>query len=284
MFDDFEFEDKFNPWTVTSLDDFLFYCCPECDHKSITKGVFIEHAVNNHPKSQDVIDSLESKVNLTSIKTENENNKTVENQRMQSNNSTSNNINEDIDETEPELDDQLGEVTKEETYDPTKIDTNESENDLTDEYNSTDSMTSYSLDGNDHSMETDTKESEAEFTASNSINEDFNEVLQVTSNDSDESVLIERSKLILQLKKVEVALPKLNDNIIRKYTKGTEDLLFEKDPDYTSQDQDSDSGDKTKLIEATYKAIECADCGQPFESNADYKKHYYGVHLKKHNL
>ena len=74
MFEDFEFEDKFNPWTVASLDDFLFYCCPECDYKSITKSVFIKHAVNNHPRSQDVIDSLNSKTNLTSIKIENENN------------------------------------------------------------------------------------------------------------------------------------------------------------------------------------------------------------------
>ena len=72
MFEDFEFEDKFNPWTVKSLDDFLFYCCPECDHQSITKNAFIKHAVNNHPRSQDVIDSLESKTNLILIKTEND--------------------------------------------------------------------------------------------------------------------------------------------------------------------------------------------------------------------
>ena len=57
MFEDFEFEDKFNPWTVKSLDDFLFYCCPECDHKTKTKSLFIDqdigvdgnkNAINKH--------------------------------------------------------------------------------------------------------------------------------------------------------------------------------------------------------------------------------------------
>ena len=61
LFEDFEFEEKFNPWNVTSLDDFLYYCCPECDTKTVTKSEFIGHAVNNHPRSQDIIDSLEGK-------------------------------------------------------------------------------------------------------------------------------------------------------------------------------------------------------------------------------
>ncbi len=39
-----------NPWMVTCLDDFLFYCCPECDHKLPTKNQFINHAWDNHPQ------------------------------------------------------------------------------------------------------------------------------------------------------------------------------------------------------------------------------------------
>ena len=56
MMENFEFEDKleekFNPWNVTGLDDFLFYCCPECDRRTVSKSDFIQHAVNNHPRSE----------------------------------------------------------------------------------------------------------------------------------------------------------------------------------------------------------------------------------------
>ena len=38
-----------NPWDVSSLYDFNYYCCPECDSKSQNKQDFINHASNNHP-------------------------------------------------------------------------------------------------------------------------------------------------------------------------------------------------------------------------------------------
>ena len=44
-----ELDEKSNPWNVTSLDDFLFYCCPECDNRTVTKNDLIKHALNNHP-------------------------------------------------------------------------------------------------------------------------------------------------------------------------------------------------------------------------------------------
>ena len=59
--ENFEFEDKFNPWDVNNLDDFRFYYCPECDFRNVTKNDFIKHAVTSHPKSHDVIDKLEGK-------------------------------------------------------------------------------------------------------------------------------------------------------------------------------------------------------------------------------
>jgi uncharacterized protein YlaI len=38
-----------NPWDVKRLDDFLFYCCPECSDRSATKEKFINHALFLHP-------------------------------------------------------------------------------------------------------------------------------------------------------------------------------------------------------------------------------------------
>ena len=41
-----------NPWSVADLDAFQYYCCPECDERESSKENFLQHALNNHPKSQ----------------------------------------------------------------------------------------------------------------------------------------------------------------------------------------------------------------------------------------
>ena len=41
-----------NPWLVEDLDDFYFLCCPECSYKSKDDEAFMDHAVENHPKSK----------------------------------------------------------------------------------------------------------------------------------------------------------------------------------------------------------------------------------------
>ena len=41
------------PWLVEDLDDFYFLCCPECAYKSKDDGVFMDHAIENHPKSKE---------------------------------------------------------------------------------------------------------------------------------------------------------------------------------------------------------------------------------------
>ena len=42
-----------NPWLVENLDDFNFLCCPECAYKSKDDGAFMDHAIENHPKSKE---------------------------------------------------------------------------------------------------------------------------------------------------------------------------------------------------------------------------------------
>ena len=37
-------------WEVESLEDFLYYCCPECDQKYQTCDDFQKHALSDHPK------------------------------------------------------------------------------------------------------------------------------------------------------------------------------------------------------------------------------------------
>ena len=45
----------FNPWKVENIDQFLYYCCPECDTKQKTKSDFIIHAIDAHPGSREYL-------------------------------------------------------------------------------------------------------------------------------------------------------------------------------------------------------------------------------------
>ena len=38
-------DENFNPWIVNNLEEFLFFCCPECDTQSPSKALFINHAL-----------------------------------------------------------------------------------------------------------------------------------------------------------------------------------------------------------------------------------------------
>ena len=41
-----------NPWIVENIEEFSFYCCPECDFKSKQGGSFKRHALECHKKSK----------------------------------------------------------------------------------------------------------------------------------------------------------------------------------------------------------------------------------------
>lgn len=52
-----------SPWAVDNLDEYLFYCCPQCEHQSKSKPLFIDHAFKSHPEAKDQIkDSLAAKL------------------------------------------------------------------------------------------------------------------------------------------------------------------------------------------------------------------------------
>ena len=47
-----------NPWHVDSLEAFYFLCCPECGFKSKEQDFFKNHALQNHPLSQELFQDL----------------------------------------------------------------------------------------------------------------------------------------------------------------------------------------------------------------------------------
>ena len=54
-----------NPWSVNAIEDFLYFCCPECDltRESIyqSKKLFLKHVLDQHPKAKEYIPKLEIK-------------------------------------------------------------------------------------------------------------------------------------------------------------------------------------------------------------------------------
>ena len=63
-----------NPWSVDSIYDFNYFCCPECDSKSRTKQEFVNHATSSHPKSIDAFNRISdgslSDIELPEVKIE----------------------------------------------------------------------------------------------------------------------------------------------------------------------------------------------------------------------
>ena len=46
---------ELNPWNVEDLDDFLYFCCPECDLKDQSKVQFLQHALDQHPNAKECV-------------------------------------------------------------------------------------------------------------------------------------------------------------------------------------------------------------------------------------
>ena len=47
-----------SPWSVKHLEDFLYYCCPECDNREHSKDSFLQHAFEQHPDAKDILSLL----------------------------------------------------------------------------------------------------------------------------------------------------------------------------------------------------------------------------------
>ena len=50
-----------NPWLVDNLDQFLYFCCPECDEKNQSRDLFFKHALDHHPKARQSLVNLKIK-------------------------------------------------------------------------------------------------------------------------------------------------------------------------------------------------------------------------------
>ena len=47
-----------NPWNVTSLEEFHFYNCQECEEKYLTRQQFVGHAMIMHPKACEILPGI----------------------------------------------------------------------------------------------------------------------------------------------------------------------------------------------------------------------------------
>ena len=56
-----------DPWSADNLDEFLYYCCPECNVKNRTKEEFVTHALNHHPNAKDFLKKINQNQNQISV-------------------------------------------------------------------------------------------------------------------------------------------------------------------------------------------------------------------------
>ena len=51
--------DPGNPWSVQNLEEFRYYCCPECSERKHSKDSFIKHALEQHPLSKECLEHFD---------------------------------------------------------------------------------------------------------------------------------------------------------------------------------------------------------------------------------
>ena len=87
-----------NPWKVTNLDEFLFYCCPECDLKVKGRDEFSQHAMEKHEQAKEVLNDLDIPMCSIVIKEEPEEYEEMEgNENRSKNHPNKKKINEEVD-------------------------------------------------------------------------------------------------------------------------------------------------------------------------------------------
>ena len=62
-----ECETQLNPWLVSNVEEFLYFCCPECEEKEKSKELFLKHALHEHPNAKDF---LMNNSNINPVKVE----------------------------------------------------------------------------------------------------------------------------------------------------------------------------------------------------------------------
>ena len=54
-----------SPWCVTNLDEFIYFCCPECDIRNKSKDTFLKHAFSKHLNAQKYLQNLTVKEDVS---------------------------------------------------------------------------------------------------------------------------------------------------------------------------------------------------------------------------
>ena len=69
--------DELFPWNVSAIEEFLYYCCPECDWKTKNHETFLQHAISSHKKAEKALGGQTPNA-LDDIKEESEESEPIE--------------------------------------------------------------------------------------------------------------------------------------------------------------------------------------------------------------
>ena len=56
-----------NPWLVGNINDFLYFCCPECNEKNRDRELFLKHAFDEHPMAKQGLGMISYKMSIITI-------------------------------------------------------------------------------------------------------------------------------------------------------------------------------------------------------------------------
>ena len=56
-----------NPWLVENINDFLYFCCPECNEKNRDRELFLKHAFDEHPMAKQGLGMISNKMSIMTI-------------------------------------------------------------------------------------------------------------------------------------------------------------------------------------------------------------------------
>ena len=63
-------QDSENPWKVSAIEDFQFFCCPECDCRNHSKDDFLAHAFETHPDAKEALKDIFGIYTVIEVKAE----------------------------------------------------------------------------------------------------------------------------------------------------------------------------------------------------------------------
>ena len=251
-------------WSVSTLEEFLQFCCPECDVKEKSKNKFINHALHFHP---------EAKIHLSNLITETTKQNYIVSEEIQAN---KNNLEyEQNNDTMKDLDTFQGVIIKKEVVEDDEI----SENNLQSKILDTSDNTDFILNNVKCELQETFPWQEEEYEHNENITENLNSeenLIEITTSRPSRIVVMPPKKK----KKYDVVVKIPNPNISKRPEYSENTIVVEQEPLETMYGDPNTSKNTTSKNTQDKKLLnfQCEFCEKRFEKLPNLQIHIGRVH------